>query len=167
MSAILDDDEDVLAGNTGERTVVVNPRELALQAIDDGRIREFKQESGAKVPAQPVVDEDMDADDVAAEQERARLQASADCKAAAASRSAPADDDQLQRQVQGPGQSGAPTVIDNFDNVVGSRTSKPPLSPFNDFPTHLFRFLLLRPVATVPHQILLQVRHDLLHAIRR
>ncbi len=30
MSAILDDDEDVLAGNTGERTVVVNPRELAL-----------------------------------------------------------------------------------------------------------------------------------------
>ena len=73
MSAILDDDEDVLAGSTGERTVVVNPRELALQAIEDGRIREFEQETGVKVPAQPVLDEDMDADDVAAEQERARL----------------------------------------------------------------------------------------------
>ena len=97
MSAILDDDEDVLAGNTGERTVVVNPRELALQAIEDGRIREFEQETGVKVPAQPVLDEDMDADDVAAEQERARLQAVADGKAAVASRPAPADDDQLQR----------------------------------------------------------------------
>ena len=117
MSAILDDDEDVLAGNTGERTVVVNPRELALRAIEDGRIREFEQESGVKVPAQPVVDEDMDADDVAAEQERARLQAVADGKAAAASRPAPADDDQLQRQVQ----DVAPTVIDNFDNVVVKR----------------------------------------------
>ena len=117
MSAILDDDEDVLAGNTGERTVVVNPRELALQAIEDGRIREFEQETGVKVPAQPVLDEDMDADDVAAEQERARLQAVADGKAAAASRPAPADDDQLQRQVQ----DAAPTVIDNFDNVVVKR----------------------------------------------
>ena len=63
MSAILDDDEDVLAGNTGERTVVVNPCEIALQAIEDGRIREFEQESGVKVSAQPVLDEDMDADD--------------------------------------------------------------------------------------------------------
>jgi hypothetical protein len=121
MSAILDDDEDVLAGNTGERTVVVNPRELALQAIEDGRIREFEQETGVKVPAQPVLDEDMDADDVAAEQERARLQAVADGKAVAASRPAPADDDQLQRQVQSQIQSGAPTVIDNFDNVVVKR----------------------------------------------
>jgi len=69
------------------------------------------------VPAQPVVDEDMDADDVAAEQERARLQAVADGKAAAASRPAPADEDQLQRQVQ----DAAPTVIDNFDNVVVKR----------------------------------------------
>lgn len=116
-SAILDDDEDVLAGNTGEGTVVVNPRELALQAIEDGRIREFEQESGVKVPAQPVVDEDMDADDVAAAQERARLQAVADGKAAAASRPALADDDQLQRQVQ----EATPTVIDNFDNVVVKR----------------------------------------------
>lgn len=117
MSAILDDDEDVLAGNNGERTVVVNPRELALQAIEDGRIREFEEETGVKVPAQPVLDEDMDADDVAAEQERARLQAVADGKAAATSRPAPADDDQLQRQVQ----DAAPTVIDNFDNVVVKR----------------------------------------------
>lgn len=117
MSAILDDDDDVLTGNTGERTVVVNPRELALQAIEDGRIREFEQESGVKVPAQLVVDEDMDADDVAAEQERARLQAVADDKAAAASRPAPADADQLQRQVQ----DAAPTVIDNFDNVMVRR----------------------------------------------
>jgi pimeloyl-ACP methyl ester carboxylesterase len=59
----------------------------------------------------------MDADDAAAEQERARLQAVADGKAAAASRPAPADDDQLQRQVQ----DAAPTVIDNFDNVVVKR----------------------------------------------
>ena len=59
----------------------------------------------------------MDADDVAAEQELARLQAVADGKASAASRPAPADDDQLQRQVQ----DAAPTVIDNFDNVVVKR----------------------------------------------
>ena len=120
MSAILDDDEDVLAGNTGERTVVVNPREIALQAIEDGRIREFEQESGVKVSAQPVLDEDMDADDVAAEQERAPA-GSGGRNAAAASRPAPADDDQLPRQVQGQVQSGTPTVIDNFDNVVVRR----------------------------------------------
>ena len=79
MSAILDDHEDVLAGlEKGERTVVVNPRELALQSIEDGRIREFETESGLKVPAQPSIDEDMDPDDVAAEQERARLEAVAD-----------------------------------------------------------------------------------------
>ena len=118
MPAILDDDEDTLAPNAGEHpAAVLSPRELALQAIEDGRIREFEQESGVKVPAQPVLDEDMDADDVAAKQERARLQAVADGKAAAASRPAPADDDQLQRQVQ----DAAPTVIDNFDNVVVKR----------------------------------------------
>ena len=119
MSAILSDDEDVLAGlEKGERTVVVNPRELALQAIEDGRIREFETESGLKVPAQPAIDEDMDPDDVAAEQERARLEAVADGKAAniGATR-ADADADQLQRQVQ----DAAPTVIDNFDNVLVKR----------------------------------------------
>ena len=42
MRAILDDDEDLLAGNTVERTVVVNPREIALQTIEDGRIRKFE-----------------------------------------------------------------------------------------------------------------------------
>ena len=90
---------------------------LALQAIEDGRIREFELETCVKVPAQPMVDEDMAADDVAAEQERARLQAVADGKAALTSRPAPADDDQLQRRVQ----DAAPTVIDNFDNVVVKR----------------------------------------------
>ena len=119
MSAILDDDEDVLAGlEKGERTVVVNPRELALQAIEDGRIREFETESGLKVPAQPAIDEDMDPDDVAAEQERARLEAVADGKAAntGATRS-DTDADQLQRHVQ----DSAPMVIDNFDNVLVKR----------------------------------------------
>ena len=119
MSALLDDDEDVLAGlEKGERTVVVNPRELALQAIEDGRIREFESESGLKVPAQPAIDEDMDPDDVAAEQERARLEAVAEGKAAnAGATRADGDADQLQRQVQ----DTAPTVIDNFDNVLVKR----------------------------------------------
>jgi hypothetical protein len=41
MSSILDDDEGTLAPNSGERrAAILNPRELALQAIDDGRIRE-------------------------------------------------------------------------------------------------------------------------------
>ena len=63
------DFENVLAPISVERPALVqNPRELAMQAIEDGRIREFEQETGVKVPAQPVVDEDMDADDVAAEQ---------------------------------------------------------------------------------------------------
>ena len=124
MSAILDDDEDVLAGlEKGERKVVINPRELALQAIEDGRIREFETESGLKVRAQPAINEDMDPDDVAAEQERARLEAVADGKAAntGATRGADHDNaanaDQLQRQVQ----DAAPTVIDNFDNVLVKR----------------------------------------------
>ena len=52
ISAIPDDDEYVHAGlEKGERTVVVNPRELALQPIEDGRIREFEIESGLKGPA--------------------------------------------------------------------------------------------------------------------
>ena len=45
------------------------------------------------------------------------MQAVADGKAAAASRPTPANDDQLQRQEQ----DAAPTVIDNFDNVVVKR----------------------------------------------
>ena len=60
----------------------------------------------------------MDPGDVAAEQERARLEAVADGKAAndGATR-ADTDADQLQRQVQ----DTAPTVIDNFDNVMVKR----------------------------------------------
>ena len=54
----------------------------------------------------------------------ARLQAVAEGNAAAASRPAPAVDDQLPRQVQGQVQSGTPTVIDNFDNVVVKRKVK-------------------------------------------
>ena len=60
----------------------------------------------------------MDPDDVAAGQERARQEAVADGKSAntGASR-ADTDADQLQRQVQ----DTAPTVIDNFDNVLVKR----------------------------------------------
>jgi hypothetical protein len=46
MTSILDDDEDTLAPNSGERpAAVLNPRGLAMQAFEDGRIHEFEQES--------------------------------------------------------------------------------------------------------------------------
>jgi len=118
MSTIIDDDEGVLASNTGERTVAGNRRELALQAIEDGRIREFETESGLKVPAQPAFDEDMYPDDVAAEQERARLEAVAAGKAANTGVTrADADTDQLWNQMQ----DAASTLIDNFDYLLGKR----------------------------------------------
>src|SRR6185312_2338171 len=42
---------------------------------------------------------------------------------------------------------------------------KPFSTPFDQFGADLFRFLLLRPMAAVPHQVFLQVRHQPFHAV--
>src|SRR3982074_118977 len=45
--------------------------------------------------------------------------------------------------------------------------AEPPSTPFDQLGGDLFRLFLLRPMAAALYQILLEVRHDLLHAVGR
>lgn len=102
------EDNEYVGLEPGGRVATVNPRDLAMQMIEDGRLKEFEQESGLKVPEQPAIDEDMDADAVLAEQERARLVAREQGTEVVPPRPEPITE-------------SAQTVIDNFDNVLVKR----------------------------------------------
>ena len=112
--AIPDDDGDVQTGlETAQpsRTPFVSPRELALQAMDEARARDFTQETGVKVEVPPLPaadeDEDVNPDDAAAELARAQLegrephqQRTVPVEEVRTVKDEPPDEDELQRQVQ-------------------------------------------------------------------